>query len=76
MPLQHPGKMKRLAHPAVLLPLVLLGLLLGISDGFIRVGSTLITWGAEGHGLYMVDGNCKWFWHTAYVSCYGQPCIS
>ncbi|SDD33024.1 hypothetical protein SAMN04488104_102452 [Algoriphagus faecimaris] len=48
--------MKRLAHPAVLLPLVLLGLLLGISGGFIRVGSTLTTWGAEGHGLYMVGG--------------------
>ncbi|MFC3414314.1 hypothetical protein [Algoriphagus hitonicola] len=48
--------MKSLADPAFLLPLVLLGLLSGISGGFIRVGSTLTDFGAAAHGLYMVGG--------------------
>ncbi|WP_297336142.1 hypothetical protein [Algoriphagus sp.] len=48
--------MKSLAHPALLFPLALIGLLSGISGGFIRVGSTLTNFGAAAHGLYWVGG--------------------
>lgn len=48
--------MKSPLNPAYLLPLVLLGLLSGISGGFIRMGSSITGFGAAAHGLYLVGG--------------------